>query len=97
MRFFAEIGEYFEISPRRIGDGFGMARIDSGEIDEVAADSKGTRSCMNEAGGGFKRDAPGGDQLEKREGREYRLEIAGAAHRRAWKDLDVVQLPRAMP
>ena len=72
-------------------DGFRVARVDGGEIDEVAADAEGARAGLDEALRSLERDAAGGNELEMGKRREQRLQIACAADGGAGKDLDVVR------
>ena len=67
-----------------------MAGVDGGKIDEVAADSEGARTGLDEALSGLERDAAGGNELEVRKRREKRLQVAGAADGGAGKDFDIV-------
>ena len=66
-RLCARTGKKVEISPRRFGYFPGMAFLDSGEVYEIAADSEGTSTSMDEAGSRVESHASSGDQLEKRE------------------------------
>ena len=86
----SRIGHHFQIRAGGFGDGFGVSGVDGGEVDEVAAHAEGARAGLDEAFGGLQRDAAGGNELEMREGREQRLQIACAADGGAGKDLDVV-------
>ena len=43
-------GEGLQVGFGGFGDDFGVAGIDGGEIDEVAADAEGARAGLDEAG-----------------------------------------------
>src|ERR1700723_2196532 len=86
----ARVCQYFEIRAGGFGYGFRVTRVDGCEIDEVAAHAEGARAGLDEAFGGFERNATGGNDLEMREWREQGFQVACATNRRAGKDLHVI-------
>ena len=85
------LGQHFQICAGGFGDHLGIAGVYGGQVDQVAADSQCARAGFEKALRGLQGDAASGNELDVREGRELRFQVACAAHCRAGKDLDVVR------
>src|ERR1700693_4078289 len=72
----AELRDNFEIGSRGIGDDFRMPLVDSGEVSEIASPPECAGASLKKACSRMVRHAARRDQLQLREWREKRCEVA---------------------